>query len=137
MSTRWSPCASSASSVSTGSPYGKTFLTTRPHGNSTDPSALLYSKSHPTDRIPACRNVSNDIWAHPTHSRDQAHDDMTVDRPNSHLSPISNRLPSHSDDDAHRAKRVKVSHVRGGLSDDEAPESRHYGAADLKTAAGR
>ena len=62
---------------------------------------------------------------------------MAVDRPNSHLSPISNRFPSHSDDDAHRTKRVKMSHVRGGLSDDESRESRHYGAAELKTPAGR
>ena len=62
---------------------------------------------------------------------------MAVDWPNSHLSPISNRFPSHSDDDAHRTKRVKMSHVRGGLSDDESRESRHYGAAELKTPAGR
>ena len=62
---------------------------------------------------------------------------MVVDRPNSYLSPISNRFPSHSDDDAHRTKRVKMSHVRGGLSDDEARESRHHGAAELKTPAGR
>lgn len=62
---------------------------------------------------------------------------MAMDRPNSHLSPISNRFPLHSDDDAHRAKRVKMSHVRGGLSDDEARESHYNGAVELKTAAGR
>ena len=62
---------------------------------------------------------------------------MAVDRPNTYLSPISNRFPSHSDDDVHRTKRVKMSHVRGGFSDDEARESRHHGAAELKTAAGR
>ena len=60
-----------------------------------------------------------------------------MDRPNSHLSPISNRFPSHSDDDAHRTKRVKMSHIRGGLTDDEARESRHHAVVDLKTAAGR
>ena len=62
---------------------------------------------------------------------------MAVDRPNTHLSPISNRFPSHSDDDAHRTKRVKMSHVRSGHSDDEARESRHHGAVELKTAVGR
>lgn len=67
--------------------------------------------------------------------RDQARDD--IDRSNSHLSPISNRFPSHPDDDAHRAKRVKMSHVRSGLSDDEARESRQHGAVDLRTSAGR
>jgi hypothetical protein len=81
--------------------------------------------------------MSNDIRAHPSHSRDQARDDMAVDRPNPHRSPISNRFPSHSDDDAHRTKRVKVSHVRGGYSDDEAREGRHHSAVELKTAAGR
>ena len=60
-----------------------------------------------------------------------------MDRPNSHLSPISNRFPSHSDDDAHRTKRVKLSHVRGGFSDEEARESRHQGAVDLRSSAGR
>ncbi|KAF9779322.1 hypothetical protein BJ322DRAFT_1113676 [Thelephora terrestris] len=67
--------------------------------------------------------------------RDQARDDM--DRSNSHLSPISNLFPSHSDEDAHRTKRVKLSHVRGDLSDDETPESRYHGAVDLKTSGGR
>lgn len=62
---------------------------------------------------------------------------MVIDRPISHLSPISNRFPSHSDDDAHRTKRVKMSHVRGGLSDEEARESRHHGTVELRTASGR
>ena len=63
---------------------------------------------------------------------------MAVDRPSgTHLSPISHCFPPHSDYDAHLIKRVKMSHVRSGHSDDEARESRHHGAVELKTAAGR